>query len=145
MTDQDEHYTHAQTLVEHCRYCDRMDDPRSRCRSDHEHNLEDVAVVLREGAKREADLRREVEQLRAVFASISPKSNSRAYSGLLATGQTLIDKDAEIAMLKAKCNQKDDEYEQRVEFADGRIAALKAEIAALKIKLNKLKGTSTHD
>jgi len=52
-----------------------------------------VASALRE---RDAEL----DKLRAIFASVAP-TNSQGYEGLLATGQALIDKDAEIERLKA--------------------------------------------
>ena len=45
-------------------------------------------------------LHAELDKLRAVFRSIAP-NNSKGYDGLLGTGQALIDKDAEIAGLKA--------------------------------------------
>ena len=37
----------------------------------------------------------------------------------------------EIADLRAKCNAKDDEYEQQVKFAQGVIAGLRAEVERL--------------
>jgi len=44
----------------------------------------------------------EIAELQAVFNSVAPSNNSKAYEGLLAVGQVLLENDAEIGELKAK-------------------------------------------
>ena len=60
----------------------------AECQRDRRNMLDKdlVAKTAIETEKININLRREVERLRAVFRSVVPDSNSKAYQGLLATG-----------------------------------------------------------